>query len=723
MHQYSDLQLQIAENPPADHTFLEGVAGTGKTTAGVARLRSLLNNGIPASQILILVPQRTLATPYHNLLRESDLPAGSTSDIVTLGGLGQRMINLFWPLVAEPAGFHQPDQPPIFLTMETAQYYLARLIEPLLAQGYFNTVHADRNRLMSQILDNLNKSAVVGFHHTEIAERLISSWVGGDPAQHHIYNEAQECANLFRQHCLENNLLDFSLQYEAFAQFLWRQQPLCQSYLSAQYRHLIYDNVEEDVPLTHDIIREWLPEFETALLIYDTEGGYRAFLGADTQSGYALKETCQADLLFEHTWVTTPPLLEFEAILTHCIANLEIDPDSDIELARRAYELEHKPYFPEMIDRVCSRAAQLIHENNIPPGEIVILSPFLSDSLRFSLMDRLNQLEIPSRSHRPSRSLGDEPVTRGLLTFAKLAHPHWGMVSSQFDLSYALMTAIDGLDLVRADLLSKIIYHPNRFEQGLGSFDAIAPNMQDRITFSLGERYEKLRSWLQTYRENPPFELDAFLKHLFGEVLSQPGFGFHTNLDAPAVTARLIDSIAKFRRATQHTITTQDQNAAIPETLAPELRTGYTYIRMVEEGVIAAQYLQNWRDFDEDAVLLAPAYTFLMMNNPVDCQLWLDIGSLGWWERLYQPLTHPYILSRAWAPGIPWTDVMEVETNQQNLVRLVSGLIHRCRESVFPYAAGMNEQGNEQRGPLLQAMQVILRHSAGSQANGEAHDE
>ena len=51
--------------------------------------------------------------------------------------------------------------------------------------------------------------------------------------------------------------------------------------------------------------------------------------------------------------------------------------------------------------------------------------------------------------------------------------------------------------------------------------------MQERITYLLGERYERLRLWLAEYSQMPELELDHFLSRLFGEVLSQPGFGFH----------------------------------------------------------------------------------------------------------------------------------------------------------------------------------------------------
>ncbi len=288
---FSKEQLKIVQAPLSSHLFLEGPAGTGKTTAGVARLLHLIEAGVPANQILVLVPQRTLGEPYFTALSRPDLPAGGHASVLTVSGLTQRMITLFWPAIYRIAGFGKKSQPPAFLTLETAQYYLAILVKPLLESGFFQSVKIDRNRLLSQILDNLNKAAVTGIDHSRVAELLKASWIG-EPAQLHVYEEAQQCADQFRQFCLENNLLDFSLQLEVFARHLWTSF-LCREYLAGTYRHLIYDNVEEDVPVVHDIVRQWLPSFDSALLIYDTDGGYRSFLGADPQSGNNLQDGCE----------------------------------------------------------------------------------------------------------------------------------------------------------------------------------------------------------------------------------------------------------------------------------------------------------------------------------------------------------------------------------------------------------------------------------------------
>ena len=668
------------------------------------RLLHLVQQGVPAENILVLVPQRTLARPYYDLLRSPQFPAGGNVDVVTLGGLAQRMIALFWPLIAGQAGFGKPDQPPAFLTLETAQYFMARLVNPLLEQGYFETIHLDNNRLFSQILDNLNKAAAVGFEVGTIGERLSSAWIG-KPDQVRAYADAQDCANRFRMFCLNNNLLDFSLQLEVFSRYLWPSH-LCRTYMISTYRHLVFDNVEEDVPIVHDLLNQWLPEFESALLIYDTDGGYRSFLGADPESGWTLQDSCDQVANLTSSWVIAP---EVNALREGFIAALHREPGSiNTRSFETAFEITHHKLHPELLDWISEQVAALINEEKVPPGEIAILSPFLSDSLRFSLMERFAHSGIATRSHRPSRSLREEPATHCLITFACLAHPEWQIPVTHFDVRLAFMQAIQGLDLIRADILTRIVFRSNWAKEGLVSFEKIRSDSQQRITYQLGDKYERLRTWIEDFRQGEPVELDIFLSRIFGEILSQPGFGFHLNYDSAGVAAQLIESVQKFRWATAGIIEENEQSS------------GKNYIQMVQDGVIAAQYLLPWQEQSLDAVFIAPAYTFLMANRPVDYQFWLDIGSMGWWERLYQPLTHPVVLNRHWPEGRQWTDADEYAANQQSLERLISGLLRRCGKKIFLCAAGMNERGEEPRGPLLQSVQTILRRS-GNQGGGNAH--
>ena len=666
----------------------------------------LLEQGIRADSLMILTPQRTLHEPYLASLYGPEAAPGGEVTLLTIGGLTRRIVDLFWPLAAEAAGFAHPDQPPLFLNLETAQYYMAHLVRPLLDEGYFESVTIDRNRLYSQILDNLNKSTVIGFPADEIGPRLDSAWLG-DPAQRRIYADAQDSALRFRQYCYDHNLLDFSLQVEVFWNYLWPNEQV-RDYLVRTYRHLIYDNVEEDVPRAHDLIREWLPDFDSALLIFDEGGGYRRFLGADPGTGWTLRELCEEQVVLQDTFVMGEGIASLEEALSEAIT-LTLTPaplpgrERGAEGGVRVDTLSfvQSRFYPELLDAVADETLALL-DGGLSPSEIVILAPYLPDSLRFSLTNRLDARKIPWRSHRPSRSLRDEPASHALLTLATLAHPDWNLCPPKFDVAYALMQSIEGLDLVRAQLLAEIVYRQRDFS--LAPFDGIKPAVQERITFTLGNRYSALRDWTQAYRESEALPLDHFLRKLFGEVLSQPGFGFHTNLDAIRVAASLVDSVKNFRLAME---------PSGERTGFSDLSVlGKEYITMLNEGVLAAQYLESWRMSEGEAVFVAPAYTFLLTYRPVKFQFWLDAGSSGWYERLSQPVTHPYVLSREWEPGRVWSDADEVERSKETLARLVSGLLRRCRERVYLGMSELGESGFEQRGDLLKAFQKVLQQTS-----------
>ena len=703
-------QFSIIDAPLNAKIFLEGPAGSGKTTAGVERLLALMAQNIPGSSILVMLPQRVLAAPYNQALLTPGVVAGGQVSVVTLAGLARRMVDLFWPLGAGPAGFASPDQPPTFLNLEAALYYMSRIVRPLLEGGYFETVTIDRNRLYQQILDNLNKAAMVGFPHAQIAGRLEDAW-GGDPAQNRVYVDAQDCADRFRRYCLAHNLLDFSLLMEVFTHQFW-PMPECRDYLLGTYRHLIADNLEEDTPVAHDLLLEWMPHFDSALLICDQEGGYRSFLGADPLSALRLREVCDLQMTVESSFVTHQPVAELASELSDAIYH---QPSQAIPREKRttlleALAFEHHRFFPQMLDWVAAQIANLVNGEGVSPGEIAVLAPTLSDALRFSLAHRLEGYSVPSRAHRPSRSLREETAARCLLTLACLAHPEWEILPARVDLTYALMQSIAGLDLVRAQLLVDIVYRPQQGQPVLTSFERIKPDVQERITVSLGELYERLRLWLEEYRQGRPSELDHFLGRLFGELLSQPGYVFHEDLNAGEVAANLIESIQNFRWSVG------------PMLGDEEIPLGKEYTLVMREGIIAAQYLRSWQpprsEAPEGAVLLAPVHTFLVSNRPVDVQFWLDIGSQGWFERLNQPLTHPYVLSRAWQPGDTWDADDEFAAAQASLHRLTAGLLRRCRRKVYLGISELSEQGYEQRSPLLTAIQRVLRNSNPTHAMG-----
>ncbi len=652
----------------------------------------------------------------------SRLPAGAQVDVLTVGGLARRAVELYWPLVGGAAGFAHPEEPPVFLTLETAQYYMDRLVEPYIAAGAFGDVTLARPRLISQILDNLNKAAIVGFPSQEIGTRLSRAW-SGETSRLRVYEQVQACANAFRSYCLAHNLLDFSLQIEVFARYVLAL-PEAALGLEARYRHIIADNVEEDVPVCHDLVARWLPGCDSALLISDEDGGLRTYLGADPEGARALRARCTAVECWREPVGSSPALVALAAEMAHSLGCQAREggcpapeqaaqapaagaaPGAGASLGE-ALTLLSGTYHTEAIESVAAEIARLVRDEGVPPERIAVVAPFMGDALRFELSAALARRGVTTHSQRPSRALRDEPAARCLLTLAKLAHPAWGLQPLRVDVAHALVAAIDELDLVRGVRLAAIVYRTGNGQAALTSFEMIRAEEQLKITYLLGNRYEALRRWLAAYAEGPAAPLDHFWSRLFDDVLSQPGYVFHRDRDSAAVAAHLVDSALKFRLAVAGEGGRPADGSETPEAAA----AAPSFVAMVEQGVIAAQYLPPAEEAAA-AVLLAPAYTFVMRGWPVDYQFWLDLGSSAWGRRLYQPLTHPYVLTRRWPPGRLWTDAEEDQANRQALYRLVVGLIRRCRRHIWPADSVYNERGFEEHGLLQQAVFRTLRRAA-----------
>lgn len=703
--------------------FLSGPFGSGKTTLALERIRWLLGRErTRGDDILVLVPQTASAQPYHQALRGRDSRPGAPVRITTLAGLARNAIELYWPMLAASAGFSDPRSEPVFLNLETAQYHMAPLVDRALQTGDFDGIRVERNRIISQVLDNLNKTALNGFSIDEAYARLELAVPPGESrtGQLNALRAARRISDEFRALCLRETLIDFSLQIELLTRHILAND-WGRAHLFRTHRHLVYEDAEESTAAAHTLVRQWLPHLESALIVVDEDAGLRLFLGADPAGAAQLEALCQTAVRLDTCHTTSPQLGEMAQRVDAAIRGRRPQrPNSPITCAGEdfglpAFEMPEGGfrYYPQMLRWVVEQIDRLVRHEGIDPGSIVLIAPFVSDALRFSLQSALDARDIPSTSHRPSRALQSEPAARCLLTLAALAHPDWHIRPDQHDVAQALMLAVDSLDPIRAAILAQNAFPASRPTIELGRFGELRPNSQQRITFAIGESYERLRDWIYAYRASGEvLPLDQFFARLFGEVLSQPGYGFHDDLDAARVANQLVLSARNFRWALEDTSGAKG-DGSVPLTV----RLGRDYLNLIESGALGALYHPGWQA-PTDAVLIAPAYTFLMRNRTVDVQFWLDIGSTGWWERLYQPLTHPHVLSPHWPSSQPWTELEEFQARQESMRRLLLGLLRRTRRQVFLGLSDYGENGLEQRGALLNLINRLLVHSESPGSTG-----
>jgi len=694
--------------------FIRGLPGTGKSTALKARLAALLREGRRPYEILVLVPQRAQVERYERALQTLEAPTRGGVEILTFYSLSRRAVALFWPLIAREAGFARPDREPTFLTIETTQYFMWRVVEPLiLKEGYFSDLFIRRSRLLSQLIDNLNKSALVGFDHTDIYRRLRAAWTGG-AERLNSYWQAQDCAVRFRAYCLEHNLLDFSLLTEVYHRYLFPHE-VYRRYFRARYRHLIVDNLEENVPVAHEFIAWAMKQCRSSVLAYDDGGGYRVFLGADAQSALEVGLACDERRVFTELLQPTADALAFSYALCQTLG-AERPGATFRGVAHQAIKGQGPPdgrFWISMIQWVAEKVAELVEEGT-PPGEIAIIAPYVSEVMRFAIEEQLRERGLSLHLVRPATLLRDDPVIRGLLTLVLLAHPTWRITIqgeerplALEDVSLALEISLAGLDPIRARYLAQAALPADerRLRELNGASQSVRAQqelgrMWEAVGYQMRERYEMLRVWLETYTQGEPEPVDIFLARLFADVLSRPGFWFHDQPQKARAYGRLVESAFKFREAVR-----------LDEAL-DEQEMSREYVQLILGGIAAAEYLEEQPHPPRDAVILAPAYAYLTRDLRSQYQFWIDLGSDGWWNRPNQPLTHPYVLSRHWPVGRPWRDVEEEQTKREALGRVLVGLAARCTKGIYLGFSELGIGGEEQGGRLQRAVMTVLAKAA-----------
>jgi hypothetical protein len=695
--------------------WLHGLAGSGKTTALIARVEALLVEGTRPDHILVLVSDRAQVELYESSLASCAVPNCGGATMTTFYGLCQRAVSLFWPVIARGAGFAHPEREPIFLTLESTQYYLERIVKPLMqTAGYFSELTIRHERLLSQVIDNLNKSALVGFPPNEIASRLISAWAGSEN-RFITYRQAEDCALRFRAYCLQHNLLDISLTTAVFTDQV-RNSPLYQTYASDQYRHILVDNLEENVPVACSYIGWLQSKCDSSLLAMDDEGSYRVFLGADWQTAQELGRRCQVELAMAPLPGTNPALLALAdgARRAMHLPGLRLDRPASVPSAL-LFQCSTR-YWAGMTRWVAEQVVSLVQQG-CPPNEIAIIAPYVNEVMRFTLADDLERRGVKLFQLRPATTLRDDVVVRASLCLARLAHPLWAQNSNALrllpveDMAEALGQVVSGLDPVRARLLADKALPAGTLSLADLSGQVASTATQvgalwQRLGFQLRERYGVLRAWLHDYTAQPVQPLDIFLARLFGEVLSLPGFGLYKRPDLARNYSRLLESAIKFRLATG--VDEQNPEANNNQPSASALDLGGAFTEFVLAGIASAEYVSDRPDAMDEGVILAPAYAYLTRGLRSRYQFWCDLRSDGWWNRPNQPLTHPYVLSLRWPVGRPWFDADEDQARRQALGHILVGLATHCTEGVFWASSELGVGGDEQSGRLERILQNAL---------------
>ena len=685
----------MIEADPDERIWLSGNAGCGKTTAAAERVRFLLDRSDAWPQVLVFTPGRNYSGPYQDILSAD----GIRPKVTTYNSYVQSCLKLFWPLIAGETEFGRRKSYPMFLTIEAAQIIMARLIRPKLDEGYFSGLSSSLSRVFNQVMLALHKCAAAMIPFDGYAEMMRSSW-GGDAAMLPVFDQTQECGLLFRETCLRHNLLDYSLQLEVFSNHLL-PHPVFRNWLKERKIHLVFDNVEEEVPAAHHFVREISPFCRSVLLVSDKDGGYRSFMGCDPVSAESLKDVCGRQVLPEHSFVSRPAVQAMEKVIADPKLTAGELPDSP----RSAFTFASGHHYPEMIKKAADDVAALIRFRGVAPKDIVILAPQVSDVLYTEMERSLREQGIKVYLHRPSRPLLNERVTHGLLTLCELVKPIPGTQVRLLDIVQMAQCFITGLDPIRGQLIVGGMFRekkqddPDPMLYDIRPFSALSPEKRSRIPADIADRFELLRKWIENQRKNKAISPERIVSAFFSDILTREGFT--ADPETGLGVRKVIDSMKKYREVLDYFGNTDALDGFRPDWA--------DYFELVGLGMVNAKYYEELYAQPEDSVLISLTSAFLSANRIADYQIWLNVGAPRWWERIYGELTNDAVLNRSWIPDKKWDVLTSSAYNDSYMIRQVSGLLRRCRKQVKAYASELSEAGMEQRSKLLLIFSALTR--------------
>ncbi len=692
---FTGQQREVIEAAPNERIWLSGKAGCGKTTAAAERVRFLLERSDAWPNVLVFTPGRNYCGPYQGIISAD----GIRPTVTTYNSYVQNCLKLFWPLIADRTEFGRRKTYPMFLTIEAAQIIMAKLIRSKLEAGYFSGLTSSLSRVFNQVMLALHKCAAAEIPFDQYAEIMRTSW-GGDAAMLPVFDQAQECGLLFRETCLRHNLLDYSLQLEVFSRYLL-PHPVFREWLKEQRTHLVFDNVEEEVPAAHHFIREFADSCRSVLLVSDKEGGYRSFMGCDPVSAETLSDICGSRCIFDRSFISSTAVQAMEQVIADPTLTGSELPDSP----RPAFSFSSGHHYPEMIKRAADDVAGLIRFRGVAPKDIVILAPQISDVLYTEMERGLREQGIRVYLHRPSRPLLNEKVTHGLLTLCELVKPIPGTQVRMLDIVQMAQCFITGLDPIRGQLIVGGMFRerkqddPDPMLYDIRPFSALSAEKRGRVPADIAERFEILRTWIENQRKNRAISPERIVTDFFSDILTRNGFTAdpETNLGV----RKVIDSMKKYREVLDYF-----DNSGSADDFRPEWAD---YFELVGLGMVNAKYYEELYAQPDDAVLISLTSAFLSADRIADYQIWLNVGAPRWWERIYGELTNDAVLNRNWIPDKKWDVLTSSAYNDNYMIRQICGLLRRCRKQVKAYASELSESGMEQRSKLLLIFSALTR--------------
>ncbi len=366
--------------------LIKGNINSNKTEILLKKCAQLLNEGISADKILVIVQNSKKKNEFIKQLKESlEINAMTNLNVYTFFGLIYNKILENWVLIENEIKDDNAKISPNLSGLEVSQYIFKKAIDEIQFLGYNSKVN-----LLHQLLRRYSLCVLNALSADEIKEK---SKILLDP----FYSDIKNALNLYRKKTLSLRAFDYLRQTDIF-KFVYENS-------TNPFEYVFLDDADEITPALFQYLSHIKKDIKEFFIAYDEYGSSRkGFLGAiEYNFEHFLNEKPlilpqmqkdkKADEIFHNIKNNTPVLIENSII--------------------KSFIRED-----EMIDEVIQNINSLLSnpKNRLNPKDIAIVTPNIDNYLKI----QLEKINAKVRFISGSEKLSQNPFIGSILEILKL---------------------------------------------------------------------------------------------------------------------------------------------------------------------------------------------------------------------------------------------------------------------------------------------------------------
>lgn len=344
--------------------IINGSITSDKTSILIDKYASLLNSGIDASKILVLVQNSNLKNNFVNkCLEKLSINCFEKLQVYSFSSLVYNSIIDNWAFIENKNPYPNPKIIPNLAGLEVSQFILKKILKKIPFKGYNS-----KKSLLHQLFRRYSLIVQNNLSDDEIKLRT-------NILKESFAEDAEYTLKRFLKETLVLRDFDYLRQILVFKHI----------YQNTNYfkniEYLILDDGDEITPVCFDFISYLRPQLKDFWIAFDEKGGSRiGYLSADKTA------TWEFEKLFNEpvTTLETHNKLKYDAenIYQNIIENKQ-------ELLEN-FSYQSPSRRSKMINLVTLKIKELLN-NKIKPNEISIVTPIIDDVLKFGLNEQLNR--------------------------------------------------------------------------------------------------------------------------------------------------------------------------------------------------------------------------------------------------------------------------------------------------------------------------------------------